>query len=619
MPRPAPPRSATAARPGRRAAVLLALAGLAILPYLNTLSADFVLDDVYIVKENEQLRRLGNIPGLFTSHYWSGTSTIADRGLYRPLTMATYALNHALHGRSPVGYHVVNVLLHAVATLLVFAVIRRCFESEPAALLAAAWFAVHPIHTEAVAGIVGRAEILAAIGVFGCLYAYERARAAAAAGRSRRMGWWAAAAVSSYALGCFSKEIAVVAPALVVALELLRPGKRWLLRARPAALGLVAALGVVAGAYLIVRSAIVADTIPHPGWRLTTASGQVGVVSAELRAWTALRIGLEYVGLTLWPGQLAADYWITDVPLARGPFEPGPATGLLVIAGGVLLVSVAWRRAPEAAFGVLLFAITLFPVSNLPFAIGVMKAERLMYTPSAGLLLVPAAGAALLLRRPALGRPVWIAAAAVALVLGIRTHIRNLDWQSNRTLAEATLRVSPNSPIMNTNLGLWYREQGDLDQARAYVARAADAEPLNGDTRALLGDIAKRAGRLDEAIAHLEQAARLAPRTAQILIDLAETYFITQRWADAARTLERVRELRPNKRASYINLAGAYLNLGDAANALRVAEEGLRRFPDKGSVQAIAAEVYAALGREADAQRCRARAAQLGVERSEDE
>jgi tetratricopeptide (TPR) repeat protein len=342
-------------------------------------------------------------------------------------------------------------------------------------------------------------------------------------------------------------------------------------------------------------------------------------VSTDVRAATALRVGLEYVGQIIWPGTLSADYWSTAVPLARGPAAPGTLAACAVIAAAALIVWRTWRRAPAIAFGLLLFGITLFPVSNIPFPIGVMKAERLMYTPSAGLLIAAGAALSIALSRPRLATPVWVGVALLALALSVRTFARNRDWQTNEALARATLAVYPDSPMMNTNLGAWYRDRGDLATARQFVERAAAAEPLNGHPWATLGDLAFREGRLGDAIALFEKALRLSPEIVPTQISLAQAYFRAERWTDAARVLERVLVLRPNRRASYVNLAGAYVNAGDATNALRIAEEGMRRFPDKGSMYAVAATAHEMLGHTAEAQRCRARADELGIETHEDE
>src|SRR5712692_9504485 len=153
-------RRAPRALTPRRIAILIFVAAWAV--YLNSLGGQFVFDDTSIIQNNPQIRSLGitNLQHIFGSHYWQ---TVAGQGgLYRPVVILSYALNYAVGGFDPAGYHFVNVLLHALNSVLVFLIIHELFGD----LVFAAWsgllFALHPIRTEAVAYVVGRAESLAA-------------------------------------------------------------------------------------------------------------------------------------------------------------------------------------------------------------------------------------------------------------------------------------------------------------------------------------------------------------------------------------------------------------------------------------------------------------------------
>jgi hypothetical protein len=147
-----------------RSAVLVAV--LAILPFVNAIGNDFVLDDRDIVAQNPFIRDLGNVGQIFSTDYWGGAgvpATRADPGLYRPLTVTTFALDYRWSGLKPAGYHVMNVALHAATSVVIMRAALALTVSPVAAIIAGAVFAVHPIHTEAVTGIVGRAEILATL------------------------------------------------------------------------------------------------------------------------------------------------------------------------------------------------------------------------------------------------------------------------------------------------------------------------------------------------------------------------------------------------------------------------------------------------------------------------
>ena len=162
----------------------------AALVYLNALGNGFALDDVNIVRDNPHIRSVAGLPGLFARPYWPDAEGVAS-GLYRPITLATFALDRAVWGGGAAGFHAVNVALHALVSALAWFVGRRVGIHYGTALLAALLFAVHPIHVEAVANIVGRSELLAAAGVLAAWLSHRRA-AEAPPGRSRT-GWTLAA------------------------------------------------------------------------------------------------------------------------------------------------------------------------------------------------------------------------------------------------------------------------------------------------------------------------------------------------------------------------------------------------------------------------------------------
>src|SRR5439155_7154840 len=166
----APPPAALAPRArenGPRLAPLAAAAALlAIVAYANAFQNSFALDDVRAIVENPIIRDFGNLGRIFRTNYWdTGVPgvTALDPGLYRPLTVLTYMVDYRLWGLDPTGFHAVNIVLHAASTALVFVLAVDIVGSAMAAFAAAAVFAVHPIHTDAVASVVGRAEILATL------------------------------------------------------------------------------------------------------------------------------------------------------------------------------------------------------------------------------------------------------------------------------------------------------------------------------------------------------------------------------------------------------------------------------------------------------------------------
>ena len=170
---------------GRATLGALLVVASAIVVYLNAFGNDFVLDDIALIRDNVRIRSLANVPHLFASSYWGYGGAQA---LYRPLVLVTYALNYAVHGLSTIGYTAVNVSLHAAVSLLLFELVRRIGGSLFAAVLAGVAFAVHPVHTEAVTGISGRPELLAAFFVLLAMHLPSTCRRPD--GRVRRLPAW---------------------------------------------------------------------------------------------------------------------------------------------------------------------------------------------------------------------------------------------------------------------------------------------------------------------------------------------------------------------------------------------------------------------------------------------
>lgn len=589
------------------------VATLAVLVYANTLTADFALDDVSIVRENKHIATLKNIPFFFRTDYWHSTTDTAegdseDRSVYRPLALTSYALNHALHGYRPAGYHVTNVLLHAAASVLLLVLVRTVFDAPRLGFAAALLFAVHPIHTEAVAGVVGRAEIMAFLGILTCGLGYEQARRAANLAERGRTWAWIAFSITGYLAGMFSKETGVVAPALIVLWEMLLPERRWLLKADRRAMVLNFSLFLAAAFYLAIRSRLVIRSINE---------GLVGATPAQ-RILTALRVAAEYVGLLLAPARLSADYSVEDVPLANSLFEPGVLLALAMLLTGAGLFFWSWKRSPGACWGLGVFALALFPVSNLPFAIGVMKAERILYTPSAGFLLALAALLPPLWSRANLRGWGWVLLWLVAGIYAGRTVIRNQDWHDNHALMIATLKTSPKSALFHRMLGQWYREQGQNGPAREHYVQALEGRlptvrSNRGDAMTWfnLGNIDLDERRYEAAIQNYTKCLQVWTNYVEAMNNLGLAHYHARHFQEAATVLRQVIALRPAAVGPYMNLVSASLDMNDIAGALTVAEEAARRFPQNAGVLWNLGAVYERAGRTADAASAFARAVKI--------
>ncbi|MBX6362736.1 MAG: hypothetical protein IRZ00_02610 [Gemmatimonadetes bacterium] len=485
----------------RRTRLALAVAGVAALVYLPSLRNGFAYDDVPAIAGDPRIHTWAGVLGAFTRPYWAGGG--AELGLYRPLTSVSFGVDWLLGGAAPAWFHAVNVLWHAAASTLSFLLLAELF--PPAAAFAGALlFAVHPVHVEAVANVVGRAEPMSAAFFLGAALLWMRSGAALPA---RRL----AAVASLYALALLSKESAATLPALLVLLDAARRewsaragGLAGYLRRRGAALGVL--LAVLAAA-TVARVAVVGCLSPaaYDPTLEVVAGGPERILTA-LQAWPV------YLRLLLFPRTLLADYGPRILLPAFG-WTTAAAAGLALLAALVIGGLVALDRArPRAALGLLWFPLTILPVSNLLFPTGILVAERTLYLPSLALGFgVAGAGALLATWPPAVRRTAAALAAVVVVAFAARSILREPDWASTETIFAALMRDRPDSFRAHWIYARRAALAGDAAGARAHYDEALRLWPYR---RALLleaGEAAVREGRLDYAAVLARIAAERWP------------------------------------------------------------------------------------------------------------
>jgi hypothetical protein len=418
----------------------------AMLLYLPTARYGYVQDDRAIIVSNPAAHSVGAALGAFDDPYWPRES---GAGLYRPVTILSFAIDWTLSGGRAGWLHLMNAVWHGVVTVLFVVVLARWLP-----LLAAAGagliFAWHPVHVEAVASIVGRAELLAAAGILGAVLAARR-------------GWWAAAVLFA-ALAMFSKEHGVIAGVVILI-------DRWLQGSeRRYPLGLWVGLGVVTVAYILI-------------W------GFVGVAGASAPAavfygrdtWARLAIALpavlRAVVLLVWPISLSSDYSPQVIPAHDG-LSFAAVLGFLIVVAVPALIIACRRRAPAISFTAALAALSFLPASNLLFAGGVVLAERNLYLavalPAALLGSVLGLVAQLRTTHPSLrsgqadarARTAMLVASLAVVACVALSWIRMPAWRDNRTQLLTLLAEHPESYLGHASAAAVLAGRGDTAGAR---------------------------------------------------------------------------------------------------------------------------------------------------------
>jgi len=583
---------------------LLALGGVmaaVVLTYANTLDGELVFDARPLVLENPALREasLRNVWLALSRDYWQ---PLATDGLYRPLTTLSYLFNHAVLGNAdrPFGYHVVNLLLHLACVATVYLLVRTLVARETPALVAAAVFGLHPVASEAVANVVGRADQLAALGVLGGLVCHVRARAARGVARVR---WTVALGVAAI-VAFFSKENGVVLVAAILLWELRGGERSWS--------GLVTVLAVAA-IYVAARWAVArAGLPPDPTSPVDNPIVEAAFWSGRL---TGLAVMGRELGLLVSPQTLSADYSYAQIPVVRFPPttwpDVVPAPALMAI---LTLVAIAYRerrRAPLVSFFTLFVLVALLPTANVLTVIGSVMADRFLYLPLAGFAgLVGLLVERIARRGGGARRAVFAAIATILVAFSWRTVVRNADWRDERTLWAATVETAPASAKARKayaaalfasdpqhrelarilaeaeravairgdytaaliDLGSYYVVEGD-----AVAAHGGDATPWYAKAVAVLErgrtlDVAANRRFAETMVATHHDAAGI-PEIGQIELyqNLSLAYAGLGRHADALAAAERARQLQPSDPSRYVDVSAVLCNLGrweEAAIAL---------------------------------------------------
>jgi hypothetical protein len=410
---------------------------LAVGASVSGITNGFAFDDVHIIVDDNRTHSLAHWWQFFAQSYWP----LEKSGdLYRPLTMLGFAIQWALSGGAPLVFHVVSVVLYALVCAAFFGILLELLPLG-AAWLGAALFAVHPLHVEAVANVVGQAELLAALFMFLALLVFLRSRRRGAV-TIRDTG----VMVLLYIIACLSKEHAIVLPLLIIAADLTVTAKQSPLQTRIATIRpLISLMTAVGLAFIWIRFRVLGAAASAPDEANALLAGQ----PFAIRAMTMLRVLLEWVRLFFWPAHLSADYAPRHIDIVTGPTLEMLASASILF-GVAGLAWISRRTSPAATFAVLWVAIALIIPSNLFVNTGFVLAERTLFVASAGAVLgVVAVLTQVVPDVRALSprsRAVAFAVVGMVLVLGLtRSALRQRVWRDNETLFSQTVRDAPAS------------------------------------------------------------------------------------------------------------------------------------------------------------------------------
>ncbi len=560
----------------------LALFLLAFIPYSNSLRNGFVFDDVTIVKENNAIRSLRNIPEMSASDYW-GEQSREGTGLYRPLTLLTFAINYHFSELHPFSYHLTNLLIHCMNSILLFFLFHLLFGSTRGAFLAAAIFAVHPVHTEAVTGIVGRAELLAFFFVFISLILFCSARSVR--GSRIRAFLLFIGSLLSFFLALLSKETAIALPFILFFILIHKERResgsnvlRTILRSRWELL----AVFVVYVFYFLIRALVFGN--PLGSSKPLMLDNPLAYLPFIQRWLGASFVFFKYLWLLVFPFHLSADYSYNQIPVESAKFSIIGSLSFLLLLSLIVFVVFLFKRRSDFFIPLAFYCSSMLVLSNLFILTGTIMAERLLYLPSAGfciflgILFSPDGGP--LLKGVGRNRYFWLIFALITLFAIPRTLFRNHDWKNEENLFKKTVETSPMSAKAHNNLGNLLLDKGDLVGAERELRSALKIYPDYSVALSNLGTIFERKGLLGNAIQLYKKASRLDPEYAIAYSNLGNALYADGDLRGALTAYRQAIAISPHYSDAFYNLGTALALQGEYDGAVYHFRRALEIDPD---------------------------------------
>ena len=556
-----PARVPTQAAGGRKPALIEAslLVLITGVVWWSCVGGTFLLDDVHSIIDNPTIRDIATFAWL------NPPGGIGETVGGRPFLNFTFAVDYALHGGGPAGYHVTNILIHLAAALAVLGVGRRLLEAErrddmavrPAAFAMALLWALHPLQTAAVTYLSQRAESLAGLFVLVGLYAYLRSR------EDRRPGVWRAASAVAALLGAFTKETAVVLPVLV-GLHIWWKGGGQMSKVVHKWWGLFAGYAAVWGLWLAMASGNLRRG-GSAGWE--TPIGVWDYLVTQCRA-----LG-HYLRQTVWPDALVFDFGTTTATLS----EVWPQALVTVGFVGVAVWGLAKRRA--WGFALAAFFVLLAPSSSVVPVATQTIAEHRMYLA----LLVPVGFAVAGWARLSGKLPGWVFPGVLVLVAGalaMATHARNGVYSSAIALWSDTVAKAPANARAQNNLGVALLDAGRTSEARAAFARAVEIQPHHAFALHNLGTVLLQEGRNEEAAGAFRRAVAASPDSAESYMGLGVALTQLNRSTEAEPIFEKALRIDADLVDAGIQLARLRRGAGREADAIALLRDSVTRHPE---------------------------------------
>ncbi|MGA2914842.1 MAG: tetratricopeptide repeat protein [Sedimentisphaerales bacterium] len=543
--------------------VILSFATAAV--YYQVCTYDFVNydDNVYVYK-NPNIQAgitLKSIKWAFTTDY---------SHMYHPITWLSLMLDWQLFGNNGGGYHFINLVVHIANTLLLFIVLKQMTRAIWPSALAAALFALHPLHVESVAWVTERKDVLSTFFWLLTMWAYVRY-----VSRPRITSYLLV--VIFFVLGLMSKPMLVTLPFVLLLLDywpLERLGLKHMadVSKQPLLYLLIEKIPLFA---VVIASCIVTFIVQKKGGAMTTGKNYGFLV----RLANASISYMQYIIKMIWPTMLAVFY---PHPGRNVSFIYAGISAILLLAVTILVLRFAKSRR-YLVTGWFWYVGTLVPVIGFVQVGDQAMADRYTYITLTGLFIIVAWGLPELAGKwPHRKIVLWVSSLVVLSVLAIFAHIQQGYWKDSMTLFQHALKVTNNNFVAHTSMGDALYEQGNIEKAIWHYTEAIRTAPDHININAIngLGLSFYKAGRIDEAIDCYKRAIEINPRTVEVHINLGVALAVAGKLAEAAKEYEKVLFVQPQNAIAHNNLGSVLRRQGKFDQAIEHFNQAIRIAPN---------------------------------------
>ena len=495
--------------------VLIILLG--IISYGNSLDGKFVTDDHRLIKNNVYIKNWSNLPKIFTGNTYEKRSG-EKYEFYRPVRLATYMIDYSLWGLNVRGYHFINISLHILVVLAIYWLISILFKDNILSFLTSALFIVHPIHSETVAYISNRADMLVVLFMLLCFIFYIKQL------DSKDIGTYILMS-ASYVLALLSKENSLILPALLLLYH-------YTFKKKIKIRVIIPVLAITFG-YAMLRLSFLKSDSTDIFWANTVFQRIPGFFVAICN----------YVKLLLVPFNLHMDYGTELFNFT----DPGAIVGIILLTSSLLYAAKVRRSNGLIFFSISWFFLTLLPVSNI-YPLFSYMAEHFLYLPSIGFFLLLAKGLCYLYKNKEVRILVTIFILGLLTFSSFLTVRQNEYWREPMSTHKRTLEHNPHSKVAIFNLAVIYGRIGRYEEAIEFYKKVIEINPGYAKAYSNLAVLYYETGNKAEAIELYKKAIEIDPNYIKAYNNLGAVYYDMGKKEEAIKLYKKVREINPDSR-----------------------------------------------------------------------